>query len=144
MQSEWTLDSFDFDGSPRLVEVPQEAFWTGLPALAARFPGQAIAGIFGPITQMERSFSAALRRVSLPALCLQPERASLLRTLAKELPLGAVVALWSDRSIIEPLRAELPNIFVQYVLAPGEEPERLPNTAFERHRIPGVVEEILP
>lgn len=144
MQLEWTLSSFDFDGSPRLVEVSQEELWTALPALAARFPGQVIAGVFAPITQLERSFSAALRRVSLPALCLQPERASLLRTLAKELPLGAVVALWSDRAHIEPLRASFPNVFVHYVLAPGEEPEPLSNTSFERHRLPGLVEETLP
>lgn len=112
------------------TDTPAPELWKDLPALAQQFEGRLIAGVFDPIVQLERSFSAALRHSGLPVLCLPPERAPLLRTLCRELPLGVVVALWRTREVIEPLRPELPGAFVEYLLVPGEEPEALPNTGF--------------
>lgn len=142
---EWTLDRFEVDNPEgvSLLALSADETWETLPKVAARQHGLLIAGIFLPIVQLERSFSAALWREHIPALCLPPERGVILPALLKDIAIGTVVSLFQDRVQLQDSFHQIAHsaLFHQIVLGPSDRPENYgePDTAFEMHLVPGLV-----
>ncbi len=61
-----------------------------------RSRGKHVLGIFSPLPQLEYKFSADMRSLKLPVLCMPPQRMNAIPALLKELPIKTFVLTEED------------------------------------------------